>query len=193
VNAPFFTSDTHFGHAYAAAVRGFTSVDAMDAMLIECWNDKVRPTDTVYHLGDFSFANRARAGEVFGLLHGRKHLVVGNHDSKAVQQLPWETVGDLRTVRWEGRKLILCHFPMLSWAGAHKGAWHLHGHSHGNLRAAPTTRFDVGVDTSPDLGPWALDELVDLYGDREFVPVDHHEVPASERAFVPVSELCATD
>ena len=42
---------------------------------------------------------------------------------------------------------------------SHHGAWHLYGHSHGNL---PDTRtslsMDVGVDTH-DFRPWHFDEI----------------------------------
>lgn len=189
MNRVFFTADTHFGHRRMAEIRGFESVEAMDAMLVECWNDKVRPDDLVYHLGDFTFSGRERAEELFAVLHGRKHLVAGNHDAKMVRRLPWESVMDLRTVRWCDRKLFLCHYPTVTWPGAHGGVWHLHGHSHGMLRAPLTTRVDVGVDTSPDLGPWEFGELVELFDGREYLVVDHHGSEGVAERPIPADRL----
>lgn len=46
----FFTSDLHFGHKNIIQYdqRPFSSVDEMDAALIERWNRKVSPEDLVY-------------------------------------------------------------------------------------------------------------------------------------------------
>ena len=42
---------------------------------------------------------------------------------------------------------------------SHHGAWHLYGHSHGNLPDTPTSlSMDVGVDTH-DFRPWHFDEI----------------------------------
>jgi calcineurin-like phosphoesterase family protein len=42
---------------------------------------------------------------------------------------------------------------------AQHGAWHLYGHSHGELPEAPTSlSMDVGVDTH-DFRPWHFDEI----------------------------------
>jgi hypothetical protein len=48
---------------------------------------------------------------------------------------------------------------LLSRLGSHHGAWHLYGHSHGNLPDTPTSlSMDVGVDTH-DFQPWHFDEI----------------------------------
>jgi len=49
-----FTADTHFGHMFALTKRHrpFSSLEAMDEFLIARWNEAVRATDEVYHLGD---------------------------------------------------------------------------------------------------------------------------------------------
>jgi hypothetical protein len=45
------------------------------------------------------------------------------------------------------------------WNRSHHGAWHLYGHSHGNLPDTPTSlSMDVGVDTH-DFQPWHFDEI----------------------------------
>lgn len=67
-----------------------------DIMIIQNWNDKVKPDDTVIFLGDFAFCHRACKGdtnfhkvpqevknkiiEYGNRLNGHKIMVMGNHD-----------------------------------------------------------------------------------------------------------------
>ena len=81
----FFTADTHFGHARAAEIRGFTGPDAVKKMndtLIERWNDVVRPGDTVYHLGDFGLGQKVEWPGIRARLSGSIVFVPGNHDMR---------------------------------------------------------------------------------------------------------------
>jgi len=143
----WFTADTHFGHGALRALmrRPFDSTAAMDAGLAAAWNDAVGPGDEVWHLGDFAVGHRDPAGLLAGL-RGTKHLIAGNNDPEAVRALPgWASVREFAELERDGRALVLCHYPLRSWNGQGKGAWNLHGHSHGRLK--PLTRqFDVGVD-----------------------------------------------
>ena len=47
----FFTSDHHFGHKNVIkySERPFQSVEEMDEMLIQRWNEKIGIEDEVYH------------------------------------------------------------------------------------------------------------------------------------------------
>lgn len=59
--------------------RPFATVEDMNDEMVKRWNSVVRPDDIVYYLGDFSLAKRPV--EYFApLLHGEKHLIMGNHD-----------------------------------------------------------------------------------------------------------------
>lgn len=173
------TSDTHFGHRQIIqyCARPFSSREEMDEKLVENWNKRVKPKDDVYHLGDFCFGSRARCEELLEKLNGKIHLILGNHD-KAI----WKTeslrdrfvwVKDLHTLKWAGNRYILCHYPLLTWEGAHRGVYHLHGHSHGNLRAPETTRLDMGVDCW-DYAPVDIDTIAETLSERKYKGVDHH-------------------
>lgn len=146
--AVFFTADSHFGHRgiLRLAGRPFESVDAMDAALTEAWNAVVAPEDVVFHLGDFCFKGTKVAERRLERLNGRITLIRGNHDTPNSQKLPrWEAVHDILELTLEGRRLVLCHYPMLEWHGVYSNALHLHGHTHG--RTPPTSlRLDVGAD-----------------------------------------------
>ena len=86
----WFTADTHFGHKgiLGAMGRPFASIQEHDDLLVHAWNARVRPDDTVWHLGDFAMGSSPeRCAELFGRLNGRKHLIVGNHDKPRVLTL----------------------------------------------------------------------------------------------------------
>lgn len=172
-------SDTHFNHDAIRRYcnRPFDTVEAMNAAIIERWNARVRANDEIYLLGDFAFCHSklTPVADIFAQLNGRKHLIVGNHDEKnpAVMKLPWLTIDRLRTLKWEGTRAQLCHYPLESWSGAHHGALMLHGHCHGSLKRKVAHRFDVGFDVYPD-GPVALSTLVAMAAKQTFRASDHH-------------------
>ena len=162
----FFTSDTHFGHRgiIKHTSRPFDSVEEMDAALISNWNSKIGTQDTVYHLGDFSFSSTARTADVFGSLNGRKHLVLGNHDYAQPRWIKdlFDSSELFRTFKIDGRRVDLCHFPMHSW---NRGAWMLHGHTHGSLPMLRTEfgiRMDVGMDNH-ELQPISFDQIREMF------------------------------
>lgn len=87
--AIFFTSDQHFAHInimkYEKDNRvdlngnSFNSIDDMDYYIIDRWNEKITPEDTVYLLGDTSFKEQVIRNYLHSL-NGNIELVCGNHD-----------------------------------------------------------------------------------------------------------------
>ena len=143
----FFTADTHFVHANIIGYcrRPFVSVEDMDEEMITRWNAVVKPTDEVWHLGDFAKGNDP--ARYFNRLAGEKHLILGNHDqaNRHVLQLPWASQHVIETVSVEHTLIVLFHYPMRAWPHGARGALHAFGHVHGEL--ADTDRsVDVGVD-----------------------------------------------
>jgi calcineurin-like phosphoesterase family protein len=55
----------------------------MDMEIIRRWNERVKPEDTVYHLGDFCFKKRGEKDFNYyrKQLNGQLILLKGNHDS----------------------------------------------------------------------------------------------------------------
>ncbi|AMB45084.1 metallophosphoesterase family protein [Methylobacterium sp. AMS5] len=147
----YFTSDTHFGHSGILSERmrrprPFASIEQHDEHLIAAWNNRIRPGDEVWHLGDFAYgASAAHCRSVFSRLNGRKRLVLGNHDAKRTTDLPWYSQTERAEVVVEGRRFVLSHYAMRTWDGLHRGALHLYGHSHGSLPGCGRS-IDVGVD-----------------------------------------------
>ena len=181
MNNIFFTSDTHFRHAkileYEPGRPGET-IREHDEILIERWNEVVKPGDSVYHLGDFLFGSGRRCTDYvqnyLKRLNGQVHLIIGNHDGKAVRKGNWASVSDIKSIQVEGQRLVLCHYSMVVWRKSHWGAWQLYGHSHGNLEENPNRlSTDVGVDCW-DYWPVSLEQIRPIMDAKERVSVDHH-------------------
>ena len=173
----WFTADTHFGHGNIIryANRPFASVEEMDEALIERWNERVRPRDTVYFLGDLSLHRRARTEEIVDRLRGQIHVIRGNHDRPAYAiRERFTSFQDYLQVRVGDRFIVLFHYALRIWDKAHRGAWHLHGHSHGSLPDDPHARsMDVGVDCN-DYYPFSFDDVAARMEAKDYRPVDHH-------------------
>ena len=131
----FITSDTHFSHNNmlkftredGSRLRPWNSLEEMDEALIENWNKVVRPNDKVYHLGDVVMKHKAL--QIVERLHGRKTLIMGNHDIfDSEKYLKYFKV--LRACRVLD-KFIMTHVPIhTSQLGRFKAIVHGHLHSH---------------------------------------------------------------
>lgn len=138
----FFIGCTHFGHTniITLASRPWAEgdVEAMDADMIQSWNEAVRPDDIVYHLGDFSWDKR-RVSLLMSQLNGNICFLQGNHDANSHGMHYLE-------VTLNTRKLVLCHYPIESWNGMHKDSLHIHAHTHSHELISGPNRFNVCVE-----------------------------------------------
>lgn len=174
----YFTADLHLNHARIIELGGrpFGSVEEMNEVLVANWNATVKRGDTVYFLGDLGFFNSTeQATALVRSLNGQKFLIFGNHDKKQVERSEgWAWKGHYRRIKVAEQRIVLCHYAMVTWEGAHRGSWMLYGHSHGNLVEPPDKpRMDVGVDVH-DYRPISFDEVRERLEPRCYVPVDHH-------------------
>jgi calcineurin-like phosphoesterase family protein len=159
----WFIADTHFGHEKIIEYcnRGpslgwsgkYDDTDEMDADIIDCINNHVKPGDQLYMLGDISFHPLDKTVEILKSIKCQKLLIVGNHDRHVKkeefrEQFVWLKSMKSVKLRKGTPNVVLCHYPLLTWNGEMHGKWHFHGHSHGQLH--PSTfhpaRFDVGWD-----------------------------------------------
>jgi len=165
----WFTGDTHFGHGGAIGrfKRPFRSVAEMDEALVGRWNETVGRGDEVWHLGDFAYRMAPdRIAALLARLNGAKHLVTGNNDGPDTAALSgWASVQAYVELVQDGARLVLCHYPFRTWNGMYRGAYNLHGHSHGQL-AGLTRQVDVGVDVW-DFRPVGLDRIRARRGRRK--------------------------
>lgn len=165
----FFTSDEHHGHFNIIALckRPFTDITHQTKELIARHNAVVGRMDDVYHLGDMYWRTFGivPAMDVMNVLHGRHYYVRGNHEEM------FERWGELRSrylwtkdlaeLKLDGYpRLVLCHYALRAWHGQEKGAWHLFGHSHGQLPDEASLSMDVGVDASGlDYAPISIQQV----------------------------------
>ena len=163
----FISSDIHFHHRNIlkhcperqaiCGAKDENDVETWDKWIIEKWNNTVNKKDIVYILGDFIFGSQESAKKVLDKLHGKKFLILGNHD-KGVDKLEnyFEQITQQKLVKSnfdfldEDFQVFMCHYPMVTWASKHYGVINAHGHCHGRLddynEASTDLRVDVGID-----------------------------------------------
>ena len=127
----FYISDLHFGHKNILTYdnRPYFSVSEMDENLINNWNNVVDKDDFVYILGDVSWYGKLKEDEILNRLNGDKILIRGNHDDNTTSSYYFQ-VADYMEVKDGDKKVVLSHYPILSFNGMHHGAIHLYGHVH---------------------------------------------------------------
>lgn len=152
----YFISDTHFYHYKDFLRRPFLGPE-MDELLINNWNSVVKPSDEVWHIGDFGYRLKEDQGTnadklielktIFERLNGSRHLILGNHDRpNKVDKLKWASIHDTHMLSWpDGNRFFLSHYAHRTWPSKHHGTFHLYGHSHGKMPGFERS-MDVGVD-----------------------------------------------
>ena len=132
----FLVSDTHFGHAGVCKftqndgvtkLRPWTDPDEMDEFMVKAWNETVKPTDKVYHLGDVVI-NRKSLG-IMRRLNGDKVLIRGNHDIFKDTDYR-EHFREIRAYHVMNG-MILSHIPIHPESLGRFGT-NIHGHLHSN-------------------------------------------------------------
>ena len=163
----WFTADTHWHHKNILKhcpnrpeMGGFDidDVDAHDKWLIEQWNSTIGKKDIVYIVGDFAFGSPYHVKRLLDKLHGKKFLILGNHDAssdKTELVNYFEKITQIHcpvfrksNYEWldEDFQVILCHYAMVTWPGKHYGSVMVHGHSHGRLNEYNNSMPDLRVD-----------------------------------------------
>ena len=132
----FLVSDTHFGHAGVCRfmrndgvtkLRPWDNPEEMDEEMVKRWNETVKPTDKVYHLGDVVINRKALS--IMKRLNGDKVLIRGNHDIFRDDEYR-QYFRELRAYHVM-RGMILSHIPIHTESLGRFGT-NIHGHLHAN-------------------------------------------------------------
>ena len=132
----FLVSDTHFGHMGVCRftrndgvtkLRPWDSAEEMDEAMVKAWNERVKPTDKVYHLGDVVINRKAL--KIMSRLNGDKVLIRGNHDIFRDDEYRMY-FRELRAYHVMNG-LILSHIPVHE-ASLGRFGCNIHGHLHAN-------------------------------------------------------------
>ena len=149
--AVFLVSDTHFGHAGVCRfthpddpevkLRPWDNADEMDDEMIRRWNDRVRPSDKVYHLGDVVINRKAL--KTLHRLNGDKVLIRGNHDIFPDVEYR-EYFRELRAYHVMNG-MILSHIPIHPESLGRFGV-NIHGHLHASrVKMEPVGKYGIPV------------------------------------------------
>ena len=149
--AVFLVSDTHFGHAgvcrfthpddATVKLRPWDDPAEMDEEMIRRWNDRVRPSDKVYHLGDVVINRRALP--TLARLNGDKVLIRGNHDIFRDDEYR-QYFRELRAYHVMNG-MILSHIPIHPESLGRFGV-NIHGHLHASrVKMEPVGKYGIPV------------------------------------------------
>ena len=136
MTAVFLTSDTHFGHLGVCKftradgvtkLRPWDTPEEMDEEMVRRWNETVRPSDKVYHLGDVVINRRALS--TLARLNGDKVLIRGNHD--IFRDTEYRAYFRELRAYHVMNGMILSHIPIHSDSLGRFGV-NIHGHLHAN-------------------------------------------------------------
>jgi calcineurin-like phosphoesterase family protein len=129
-------SDTHFDHENIIAYEGrpFKNPSDMESIIRTNWNATVGKSDKVFFHGDFSlYQKKERVQTLLGRLHGRKILIMGNHDhSKSANW--WRDAGFEEVYKYPilyDGFYILSHVPV--YLGKTTPYVNIHGHIHSKM------------------------------------------------------------
>lgn len=137
----YVVSDHHFGHektctvfkkADGSPLRPFSCAEEMNEELVRRHNERVRPHDKCYFLGDVAISRRYLS--VLGRLNGDKVLIRGNHDIFKLEDYT-QYFRDVRAYHVMNG-LILSHVPVHPDSIARFGC-NIHGHLHANRVRKP--------------------------------------------------------
>ena len=172
----WYTADQHFDHGaiiqYCDRPFPFDpdnikdslrAIGRMNRHIIEEHNKLVKPSDTVWHLGDFTMRGRDHRGHVrkkfVRPLHGNKHLIYGSHEKFTPHEYIDMGFSSVHTsYHQELLDIYLTHDPAVSIVRKDK-LW-LCGHVHTLFKTSGNV-INVGVDQW-NLRPVHLDEIIQL-------------------------------
>jgi len=132
----FLVSDTHYGHLGVCKfmradgvtkLRPWDTPEEMDEAMVKAWNETVKPTDKVYHLGDVVINRKAL--KILHRLNGDKVLIRGNHDIFPDDEYR-QHFRELRSYHVMNG-MILSHIPIHPESLSRFGT-NIHGHTHSN-------------------------------------------------------------
>lgn len=195
MNDMWITSDTHYNHKNIVkgvsnwndknGCRDFDTLQQHNQVIVDEINKRVKPEDTLIHLGDWSFGGRNSIEEFRSQIHCENIiLVLGNHDQHIKKEKKFylrffSGIYDVYSFKHNKQTYFCSHYCHKLWDKSHHGVIHLFGHSHGSLDHLDNGRsMDVGVDVAYKLhgsySPFHIDEIYAYLKDIDPLFIDHH-------------------
>lgn len=124
----------------------------MNEFLLDAHNEKVKPQDRVYNLGDLTMHRGKKwltwLNELVAKLNGHKVLYLGNHDHFEAQDYLNAGFEDIRATWRDDLGIVYSHFPLHPESMGSARA-NVHGHTHDAPNEAPVIKYG-----SPDQGSY---------------------------------------
>jgi len=165
----YFTSDLHIGHDkdFLYEPRGFKNIKDHDLTIVNNWNSVVTDDDDIYILGDLTLEDYDNGLSKLKLLKGKKHIIIGNHDTNFRVELYKELTDDINyadLVKYGKYQFYISHYP------THTGnkdkhmstqLINLYGHTHQktNFYNNDPFMYHVGLDSHNNF-PVEIDEII---------------------------------
>lgn len=167
----YFTSDEHYGHEKIIkfAKRPFANSKDHIQESIRIHNETVPKGARVYHVGDLFWYTvpLKDALDIIHSLNGQHYFIYGNHDELMEEHkilrdaFVWCRQGYQKIYHPKiDNAIIACHFAMHVWPDSHKGAYHVYGHTHGDLPEQSNLSFDIGQDAW-NFKPVSIEEIIE--------------------------------
>lgn len=162
----WFSADLHLGHSNIIRYcnRPFKSCEEMDDTIIYNFKQDIKPSDTLFLLGDTCFTGRDLR-DYMSRIPGQKVFINGNHDPKQFDKDIFAGRYDVKMIQYEGQSIWLSHYAHRTWPQAHYGTWHLYGHTHALLEDYGLST-DVGVDAW-GYKPVSFTQIAERFNGRE--------------------------
>jgi calcineurin-like phosphoesterase family protein len=199
----WFVSDLHLAHnkPFILGPRGYSNIEEALKHQWQMLNEHIGPNDIVFNLGDVVIGAGPNsldyAKRIVYLPCKHQYFIWGNHNAGMHQMYddcrkdiglladdieiyplnypnsPFTFLGHYAEISIDGRVVVLTHYPIASWNHISKGAYHIHGHCHRNLKEDTTLRrLDVGWEWMKRPVEW--NEIVRELSPRSAVAPDHH-------------------
>ncbi len=182
----YYISDLHLRDQaiFDKCHRPFEDLEDMERAIIENWNSKVKDEDEVYVLGDIA-NEKISTIEVYRMLKGRKHLIIGNHDHVILDEIRKSDIFlDMKfidVIMDLDYKVCLCHYPLMDWMEFNRNGYLVYGHVHNKTEKnghaykeikeyyADKPAYNCGVDVN-DFAPVSLKEMMKNKEDKKDDP-----------------------
>ena len=181
------SSDLHYNHANILnfldyngnKVRDFDSVEEMNQCILEKHNEKVKPGDIWYNLGDVFFGDKEIFKKDWPKFNGKKRLIVGNHDD-----IKFLSMGGFfqKVQLWRQfpeYELIMSHIPMdisSLYRGKDLSAPMLHVHGHIHTNPSPSEMHYCVCMEQTNYEPIHIEDLAVIARDRREKRKEHNLV-----------------
>lgn len=170
----YFTSDLHLCHdkGFLYEPRGFTNIEDHNAAIVSNFNSIIEDDDDLYILGDVFLNDSEKGIELLAQIKGRKHIIIGNHDTDAKLELLEKNRQRLKIcsidfggrLRYKKFNFFLSHYPTLTsnFDDGDKLREHvinLSGHTHSKEKFYNKIIYNVSVDAH-DMKPVSIDQVI---------------------------------